>query len=241
MTTENIFADQANNVAQADASTTQQTNQPVFTIPTEAVDYVGDGKKYKSVEDALKSVPHAQKHIQTLEDELRATKEELQRRRTAEELLNEMKQGYSQVSQPNTTGVDIDPDALSGIVERVIEKKANERQAIDNATKVTSKFTEVYGAKAEEMYNKIAQDAGLSVPQLNQLALSSPNAVLKLAGLSQSTQSSGGKIQSDFVSSPINNTQNQFNTTVKPGASTKDIMAAFNEAKRKVETQLSKG
>lgn len=240
MTTENIFADQANNVAQADASTTQQTNQPVFTIPTEAVDYVGDGKKYKSVEDALKSVPHAQKHIQTLEDELRVTKEELQRRKTAEELLNEMKQGY-QPQQPNTTGVDIDPDALSGIVERVIEKKANERQAIDNATKVTSKFTEVYGAKAEEMYNKIAQDAGLSVPQLNQLALSSPNAVLKLAGLSQNTQSNVGKIQSDFVSSPINNTQNQFNTTVKPGASTKDIMAAFNEAKRKVETQLSKG
>ena len=51
MTTENLFADQANNVTQADTSTNQQTNQPVFTIPTEAVDYVGDGKKYKSVED----------------------------------------------------------------------------------------------------------------------------------------------------------------------------------------------
>ncbi len=28
-------------------------------------DGIGDGKKYNSVEDALKSVPHAQKHIQT--------------------------------------------------------------------------------------------------------------------------------------------------------------------------------
>ena len=44
----------------------QDNQQPVFQIPTEAAELVGDGKKYSSVEDALKSVPHAQKHIQTL-------------------------------------------------------------------------------------------------------------------------------------------------------------------------------
>ena len=88
MSEENKISEPSTNEAQ-----NQVNQQPVFQIPTEAAELVGDGKKYQSVEDALKSVPHAQKHIQTLESELASVKEELTKRRTTEELLDEIKSG----------------------------------------------------------------------------------------------------------------------------------------------------
>ena len=95
---------------QIDPSTNEGQNQdsqePLFQIPTEAAELVGDGKKYSSVEDALKSVPHAQKHIQTLESELATLKEELMKRRTTEELLDEIKSGVQPKENPQ--GVEFD-------------------------------------------------------------------------------------------------------------------------------------
>jgi hypothetical protein len=42
----------------------QDTQAKPFEIPTEAQDLVGEGKKYSSAEEALRSVPHAQNSIQ---------------------------------------------------------------------------------------------------------------------------------------------------------------------------------
>ncbi len=245
MTTENIFnADQANSSTNqnADSSTNQQpsTNTTTsgyasFTIPTEAVDFIGDGKKYKSVDDALKSVPHAQTHIQTLENELKAAREELQKRKTAEELLEQFKPQVT--TQQQTTGVEIDPDALSGIVERVIDKKAQQAQAQANVSIVTSQFTAKYGDKAEQVYNNLAKENGLSVAQMNNLAMSSPTALLKLAGLDTNTKPVGGRITSDVVI-PTNNNSTQFNTVIKRGATTKDVIDAYKAAEQKVLAQL---
>ena len=58
-------------------------------IPTELAEFVGEGKKYQTVEDALKSIPHAQSHIQKLEEEMKQAREELAKRKAAEELLEE--------------------------------------------------------------------------------------------------------------------------------------------------------
>src|SRR4030043_1329496 len=74
-------------------------SSPALNIPTEIAELVGEGKKYKSVEDALKSVPHAQQHIQTLEEENARIKAELVARRTTEEILEEIRSG-GQPAQP---------------------------------------------------------------------------------------------------------------------------------------------
>ena len=67
----------------------QDTQTKPFEIPTEAQDLVGEGKKYSSAEEALRSVPHAQQHIKTLEEEMAELKEELSKRKTTQELLDE--------------------------------------------------------------------------------------------------------------------------------------------------------
>ena len=155
-----------NTTETVDSSTNedQQKDSPKqeFSIPTEAAEFVGQGKKYQSVEDALSSVPHAQKHIQTLESELAEVKDELTKRKTTKELLDEIKSGIvptEKTSQP----VQFNQDNLEQLVGQALENREVQKEASHNAKSVASRFTEQYGDKAEEVYNSIAKENGLPV------------------------------------------------------------------------------
>lgn len=226
-------------------STTQEnqasdTTQPTgFQIPTEAVDFIGSGKKYQTPEEALKSVPHAQKHIQTLEAELQTLKEELTKRKTAADILDELKSGLPQ--ETTIPNVEIDPDKISQIVEQSLTIKEQQRIAKQNTETVASKFTEKYGEKAEEVYQTIAKEAGLSVGQLNQLAASAPSAVLKLAGFDRVTNSVPTKPSSSVNTQAFTGTQPTTNLSAKvpKGATTRDLVNAWKAAGEKVKQNLS--
>lgn len=233
---ETIFADQAPVVQEVVSSTAPAPeSKPAFTIPTEVNGLVGEGKKYRSVEDALKSVPHAQTHIQKLEDEAKQLREELAKRRTAEELLEEIKRG--QIPQQQTTGsVEANPEVLSQIVEQVLEKKTFQQQAQQNTKSVADKFTAVYGDKAEQVYNDIARNMGMSPQELNMLAVKSPNAVLKLAGLDSKQIQQPGRLQSD-VSIPMSTNYKESSVVLPRYATTKDVMKSYEAAKEKILKQ----
>jgi hypothetical protein len=228
---------------QIDPSTNEGQNQdnqePQFQIPTEAAELVGDGKKYSSVEDALKSVPHAQKHIQTLESELATLKEELMKRRTTEELLDEIKSGVQ--PKENLQGVEFDQDKLMQLVDQTLEVKERQRLAKTNASQVAAKFTEKFGTEAETVYKSVARENGLSEQQLNSLAASSPNVVLKLAGLAEAKIAPVSKSSSSFNTQAL--TQKVDSSTlsarVKQGATTKDLVNAWKIAGEKAKLNLS--
>lgn len=234
MSEDNKIPEQSTNDVQ-----NQDNQQPTFQIPTEAADFVGDGKKYNSVEDALKSVPHAQKHIQTLESELAAAREELAKRKTAEELLDEIKSGIQPQATP--AGSEFDQDKLLQLVDQTLEQKERQRAAKTNAESVASKFTEKYGQKAEEVYNTVAKESGLTVQQLNSLAASSPKIVLKLAGLEGVSAPVAGKPNSTVNTEALNNKidPSQLSARVKQGATTKDLVNAWKIAGEKVKLNLS--
>jgi hypothetical protein len=114
-------------------STTQETQQQdtqakTFEIPTEAQQFVGEGKKYKSAEDALRSVPHAQEHIQTLETEMAHLKEELSKRKTTEELLDEIKSGI-QPQEATTSQGEINQDRIMDLVNATIAQREQQTKA----------------------------------------------------------------------------------------------------------------
>ena len=231
----------SNEVQQEQAESTTQEAQAVdtapktFEIPTEAQAFVGEGKKYQSPEDALKSVPHAQKHIETLESELAQVKEELTKRKTTQELLDEIKSGAQPVEN-TTPSAEVNQDTLEQLVSSTIEKREQATKAKTNASQVANKFTEKFGATAEAAYNQIAKEAGLTVQQLNNLAATSPNAVLKLAGLNgavtTSTTTKGSINTQSLTGTPVENT-----ARVPRGASTKDLVKAWKAAGEKVKSQ----
>lgn len=242
MAEDNNNLQEQSTIEQNTEPTTQEAQQadtsaPKFEIPTEALDFVGEGKKYKSAEDALRSVPHAQEHIKTLEEEMAQLKEELTRRKTAEELLDEMKSGI-QPTENTTQGAELDQDTIMNLVNQTLEQRDKQSKAKQNASTVASKFTEQYGSQAEEVYNKIAQEAGLTVEQLNNLAATSPNVVLKLSGL-DAKSTPVGKPSSSINTQALNNTKPaELSARVPKGASTKDMLAAWRAAGDKVKSQL---
>lgn len=214
------------------------TSKP-FEIPTEAQEFVGEGKKYKSAEDALKSVPHAQEHIKTLEAEMAVLKEELTKRKTTEELLDELKSGIQ--PQENTTQAGgLDQDKISQLIINTLEQRERQSKAKQNAASVAEKFTQQYGNKAEEVYQSVAKDAGLSIEQLNNLAATSPNVVLKLSGLESKT-TPVAKTSSTINTQAFGTAQkpSEASARVPKGASTKDMLAAWKVAGDKVKSQLN--
>jgi hypothetical protein len=232
----------SNEVQQEQAEPTTQEAQAVdtapkaFEIPTEAQAFVGEGKKYQSPEDALRSVPHAQKHIETLESELAQVKEELTKRKTAQELLDEIKSGAQRVEN-TTPSAEVNQDTLEQLVSSTIERREQASKAKSNASEVASKFTQKYGDTAQSAYNQIAKEAGLSVQQLNNLAATSPNAVLKLAGLNgavTTTTTSKGSINTQTLTGTPSDVMS---ARVPRGASTKDLVKAWKAAGDKVKSQ----
>lgn len=217
---------------------TPPASPPGFTIPTEVSDLVGEGKKYSSAEEALKSVPHAQKHIQTLESELATLKEELTKRKTTEELLDALKS--TQQSENTTPSVEFDENKLVEIVNQSLEAKERQAIAKQNAQSVVTKFTERFGEKAEEAFLTIAKEAGLTVQQLNTLATTSPKVVLRLAGLGGSADTppahSSGSMNTQAMGG---NKSQELSARVPKGASTKDMVSAWKAAGEKVKQNLN--
>lgn len=212
---------------------------PASTLPQEVAEFVGEGKKYKTAEEALKSIPHAQSHIQKLEEELAKQREELARAKAMDELLEEMRrqgqQAPAQVPQAPAKGQAPDVD-IDSKVEAILARKQAEVEAKANAQAVINAFQKAFGDEAEQRFVKLSQEVGLPVDYLNNLSMTSPEAVLKLAGLKKE-QGTVAKPSSTINTEGSFNTQTQELSAKVPlvGATTKDVLNAWRIAGEKVK------
>ena len=229
-------------VTQAESNTqeTQQqdTQAKPFEIPTEAQDLVGEGKKYANAEEALRSVPHAQQHIKTLEEEMAQLKEELAKRKTTQELLDEIKSGVRPVEN-TTQEVGLNQDTIMELVNNTLKRNEQKKTAQQNASQVAAKFNEKYGSNAETVYNSLAKDLNLTPQKLNELAATSPNLVLRLADLEPNVKTAVAKPQSSVNTEAFaqNKPPQEVSARVPRGAKTKDLVAAWRAAGEKVKQQ----
>ena len=216
----------------------QDTQTKPFEIPTEAQDLVGEGKKYSSAEEALRSVPHAQQHIKTLEEEMAQLKEELAKRKTTQELLDEIKSGV-QPAANTTQETGLNQDNIMELVNQTLKQNEQKKTAQANASQVASKFSEKYGSNAESVYNSLAKDLNLSPQKLNELAATSPNLVLRLADLEPNVKTNVSKTSSSVNTEALaqNKTPQELSARVPKGAKTSDLVNAWRAAGEKVKQQ----
>lgn len=138
--------------------------------------------KYKTVEDALKGLAHAQKHIKTIQEENQSFRLELDRRKAAEEVLEEIKRSTKQEERPSTP---FDADALADQVAQRLEAKSKAEQAKRNVELVNEKIAQKFGEKAKQVVSQKAAELGLSSEMLKQVAAESPMAALKMFGFEE--------------------------------------------------------
>ena len=214
-----------------ESATTETQEAQAFKLPEVANELIGEGKKYESLDKALESLPHKEKHIQTLESELAELRKKLEASTSVEDALKKLTQGGQE--QERQTSQPVDLNEIAQLVDqRLVEKERTQLQQ-NNVKTVVSKLTEQFGGKekAEQVFMSKAEELGVDVGYLNDLAATSPKAVFALFGSDSAPKSSDNFAKSSVNSASFNSTPKQEKPTprVMNGASTSDMVAAWRE------------
>ena len=225
MTDTNLFSDNSATTTVTEPATTPAA--PV--LPDEVAGLVGAGKKYASVEDALKALPHAQAHIARIEEENKALREKAAQARALEDVYEAL--------TSRQTGGEATPPVIpvldETMLDSVLERKLQEKQALEQRNKnlatVKDSLTGKFGEKAPEVFGNKAKELGVNEAFLTDLAAKSPAAALELFGLAKKeapppTAISGGSINTQALGT--NKPAPQFKP-VMGGAKTDDVLAAW--------------
>jgi hypothetical protein len=144
-------------------------------------------QKYKSIEDAIEGLKASQDFIGKLKQENQEFRSELDKRMSAEAVLAELKQGKEPSEQPSP---QVDPDAVSKLVDQRIEAKSMESRAKQNEDRVQQEFRNSFGEKAQEIVQRKAAELGMTSEALRSLSQESPDAVLKMFDVASKPQTS---------------------------------------------------
>lgn len=181
--------------------------------------------KYRTVEDALKALQHSQTFIPTLQQEVKAAKEEAERLRAEaakitqlEATVQELLQGKNQSEK--ATPQTIDEASIADIVQKTLTKAQTDAVRQANLSTVVKTLQEKFGAEVEAKFYGKAQELGFSKAEINDLAAKSPAAVFQIFGITD-----GGKpTQSALNQSTVNTSGLNPNPDSKIKANTKSLM-----------------
>jgi hypothetical protein len=148
-------------------------------------DLVGEGKKFKTVDDLAKAKLESDNFIESLKRENKEMREDLAARLTVEQALARQREnGLVEPPKPteNAPAPSRQEVNLGDQIEQALAKRDQARSLQSNIEIVTTKMTELYGSvdKAAETISTRSKELGMSVEALQQMAASNPKAFFKL-------------------------------------------------------------
>lgn len=168
-------------------------------------DLVGEGKKFKDVQALAKGKQEADTTIELMKAELATLREQANNGKSVAELLEAFR---AQDPETNRGQPPITPPAPNSFKEEDVRKIAldalkqteAERTTAQNRAIVLDKMQEVWGTDASKKLSEVASFVGMSLDQLNGIAIQSPNAFFQLTGLNANrTPSSGTTVPTSTV------------------------------------------
>ncbi len=166
-------------------TTTETPASPLETL-------VGEGKKYKTVEDLANAYIHADSFIKSTVRELQEVKEELNVRLDTEDVLKRARQNQSNVEpnpSPETkvkeTTTPLSNEDLAARIREITQAERLRETAAQNVTTVATRLIEQFGDenKANEFVRNKAAELGVGVEFLQDVAARSPKAFFSSIGL----------------------------------------------------------
>jgi len=226
-----------NNTTTTEPATTEPVVPPdpstAIQVPDSVAELIGEGRKYKTIEDALNSIPHAQTHIEKLETEHEEYRTKLAAATTLDSVLDKIDSTPKTETTP--ISAEVNSNDLETRIAQVLDAKDIAATQQANQTTVTQKLTEIYGEKARDAYLEIASNNGLTVEALNNLASTSPQAVLNLLS-SKPVQTPPTKTTSSVnTESFSHNTEQDVSARLPKNATTADTTNAWRAAGTKVQ------
>lgn len=202
-------------------------------------DLVGEGKKYATLEDLARSRVHADLTIEARERELAEAREEINKRLTYEELVEQLgrkdeREAPRSLEQPPAPATPanvptVKDEDLAARIREIQQQDKREERLQANITEVTNRMLQEFGseAKASEYVASKARELGVTTQFLQDQAAQAPKAFFKTIGLedqvSPPARPSGGNVNTDAF-----RTQN-------PGNAPKPDTYAYFEEMRKTD------
>jgi len=171
---------------------------------------VGEGKKYKTPEDLAKSRLEADQFIDQLKNETAGLREELEKRPSKDEILDIVRSTRNDTTENQGSGLD--EETVLNLVDTQVTAIEQRRIAQSNAEKAANKVLELYGDKASEFTQGKANELGVSVDYLLDMASRSPDAFFATVGISGAapkTNSSNQAPQSTVNTEAFDQRQNE--------------------------------
>lgn len=209
-------------------------------------------QKYKTVQDALYGLKHAQEYIPSLKHEKEDKDKEIETLRERVEQLSSLEQTVLELTRekekPGTTVQSLNEEDIANLVRQTLTKTQSEATQIQNIQIITSTLREKFGDKAENVFYDKAKELGLTVDEMNALAAKTPKAVLTMLGISgegvhkqpgftpttSSVNTSGFKPAAEsFVGSSVKK--------IMLGATTQDLQEESENARKMVEELHNQG
>jgi len=154
------------------------------------------GEKWQDPEIIAKGKVEADNYIAELQRELEELRGDLSKNEYAKQLLEtlqgkaeastssnsaeaQQKENEGSAADQNTTG---DAGDLESLVEETIRKREQQQTAQQNLGQVQETLTEAYGTEASKVVKERAQELGMSLERLQEIAAESPSAFMRLVG-----------------------------------------------------------
>lgn len=161
---------------------------------------VGEGKKFKSVDELARGKAESDAYIQTLTSKLDELRDELTKRKTVEEVADLLRSRQDKVpsnhAHDDGDGEDepVVPNSFKQEdIEALLEKKLQEKEAMSraerNLNEVNEKLRNKFGDGASKVLMEKADQLGVSMEYLEAQAKANPKVFYRLIDLDRTTSS----------------------------------------------------
>ncbi len=213
---------------------------PDYTKSLGAIVTADGRQKYNSVDDALNSIVPAQSHIVNLEheaqnkdDQILELTNQLEKAKGAEELAEIIR---SKPGEPSIPAPDsgLKREEVADLVISAMKTEEIRKARATNIDKAVTTLVAHFGSTddTEKAYRKLAEDKGLSVNILNEIAAQSPDELIRMFGVDVASKPAE-KIAPTFNPSVITAQQDGTKTetpSVMGGANTEQLVKAWRAA-----------
>lgn len=204
-------------------NSTDNATSPTSSEPTasEIAELVGEGKKYKTIDDLAKAYKNADQFIEHIKTENQGLREELDKRLSANDVLEQLKREREESQSADAGSGDTTPslskEDLSELISNVLEEKDSQKTAQQNLATANDKMVEIYGdpQKAKAAMEAKASELGLSVGFLKQVAEQSPTAFFNSMGITGKSQTSGSSVTHGKTNTEALSVMNQSSNTTE--------------------------
>jgi len=149
-------------------------------------DYIGPGKKYATVEEAVKSVDFAQNHIAKLEGENNDLRSKAYQGDAVREILAKI-EANKNAGNEQTKGLSVED--ISKLFETKLNQHTEQKTATENLQSVDKKMKAKFGDQAQKQMVQKASQLGMSLDDMRKTAERSPNAFMAWFGTSDQNAS----------------------------------------------------